>query len=324
MTLTCLEKVSLIALAAIGLRILLRVSVFVWKKLIAPSFGFGIDVRTQGKWAVVTGATDGIGRAYAEAFAEKGLDVVLVSRSLEKLEEVASEMKQRYGVEVQVVAADLTEGQAAFAKIAKATEGLEIAVVVNNAGASYEHPDLFINVTEECLAKILQLNVAAITGVARALLPQMFERKKGVLINMSSALAIIPAPYLAGYAASKAFIVKLSQDLAAEAEPRGVTVQCVIPGVVATKMSKIKKATWMAPTPEKFVESALKTIGLESCTTGYPPHLLVVAVALTLRCICEKGAVWLISRTMCTIRKRALDKKAREANVKPEPPLSVE
>lgn len=319
-----MEKVSLVALAAIGLRILLRVGIFVWKKLIAPSLGFGIDVRTQGRWAVITGATDGIGKAFAEAFAEKGLDIVLVSRSLEKLEEVAEEIKQRYGVEVQVVEADLTEGQASFAKIAKTTQGLEIAVVVNNAGASYEHPDLFINVPEECLATILQLNVAAITGVARALLPQMFERKKGVLINMSSALAVMPAPYLAGYAASKAFIVKLSQDLGAEAETHGVTVQCVIPGVVATKMSKIKRASWMAPTPEKFVESTLKTIGLESCTTGYPPHFLVVGFIQSLRCICEKGALWLISRTMCTIRKRALDKKARESNAKPQPPLSVE
>lgn len=113
-------------------------------------------------------------------------------------------------------------------------------MVVNNAGASYEHPELFTKVSEECFAKILQLNVAAITGVARALLPGMFERRKGVLINISSALAVIPSPYLSVYAASKAYIIKLSSDLAAEAESNGVTVQCVTPGPVATKMSKIK------------------------------------------------------------------------------------
>lgn len=113
-------------------------------------------------------------------------------------------------------------------------------MVVNNAGASYEHPDLFNNISEEHLTKILQLNVMAVTGVARALLPQMFQRRKGVLINISSILAQIPAPYLTGYAASKAYVVKLSQDLAVEAEPHGVTVQCINPGLVATKMSKIK------------------------------------------------------------------------------------
>lgn len=111
--------------------------------------------------------------------------------------------------------------------------------MVNNAGASYNHPELFTNVSEESIAQILQLNVASMTGVARALLPQMFERKKGILINISSATAVMPSPYLTVYAASKSYVIKLSEDLAAEAAPYGVTVQCIIPGPVATKMSKI-------------------------------------------------------------------------------------
>ncbi|XP_076179299.1 very-long-chain 3-oxoacyl-CoA reductase [Ptiloglossa arizonensis] len=312
MTLTCWEKISLVALAAIGIRILLRVSILVWKKLIAPSFGFGIDLKTQGRWAVITGATSGIGRAYAEQLAEKGLDVLLISRSQTKLESVATEIKERYNVDVRILEADLSEGQAVFAKIAKATEELEIAVVVNNAGASYEHPELFTNVTEDCIARILQINVAAVTGVARAVLPKMFERKKGVLINISSALAVIPSPYLAVYAASKAYVVKLSYDLAAEAERNGITVQCIIPGMVATKMSKIKKATWMAPSPKKFVESSLKTIGIESFTTGYLPHIFITGFVQAFRCVCEKGALWLISKTMCNIRARSLNKKNKQ------------
>ena len=310
MTLTCWEKLSLVALAAVGLRILLRVSVLVWKKLIAPSFGLGIDLRSQGRWAVITGATSGIGKAYAEQLAKKGLDIVLISRSLPKLEKVATAIKQQYGVQVRIVEADLTEGQAVYAKIAKATEELEIGVAVNNAGASYEHPELFTETSEECLAKILQLNVAAMTGVARALLPGMFERRKGVLINISSTLADMPSPYLSVYAASKAYVSKLSHDLTAEADSNGVTVQCVTPGLVATKMSKIKKATWMAPTPDKFVEASLKTVSIESYTTGYPPHFLLTAVVCGLRCVCEKGALWLITKTMCNIRARALNKKA--------------
>lgn len=311
--LTCWEKISLAILAAIGLRILLRISILVWKKLIGPSFGFGIDLTTQGKWALITGATSGIGKAYAEQFAKKGLDIVLVSRSLTKLEEVAAEIKQRYNVEVRIVEADLTEGQIVYAKVAKATEGLELAVVVNNAGASYDHPELFINLSEDRLATILQLNVAAVTGIARALLPRMIERRKGVLINISSAVAVMPAPYLAVYAASKAYIVKLSYDLAVEAESHGVTVQCITPGPVATKMSKIKKPTWMAPTADNFVKASLKTIGLELCTTGYPPHFLIVSFVHSLSCICEKGASWLISRITCTIRNRALAKQARKS-----------
>lgn len=119
----------MVVLAAIGLRFLLRVSVLAWKKLIGPSFGFGIDLRTQGKWAVITGATSGIGKAYAEQLAEKGLSIVLVSRTQAKLEQVAVEIKQRYGVEVRIVEADLTEGQVAYTRIAKATEELEVFVL---------------------------------------------------------------------------------------------------------------------------------------------------------------------------------------------------
>lgn len=113
-------------LGLFGLRILWRISVLVWKKLIGPNFGFGVDPTTQGKWAVITGATSGIGKAYAEQLAKKGLDIVLVSRSLSKLEEVAKEIKERYEVQVRIVDADLTKGQAVYAKIAKATEELEV------------------------------------------------------------------------------------------------------------------------------------------------------------------------------------------------------
>lgn len=126
MSLTCWEKITLVVVAAVGLRILIRASVFAWKKLIAPGLGLGVDVATQGKWALVTGATDGLGKAYAKALANKGLDVILVSRSIERLKEAASEIKQTYGVETRVIEADLTEGQAVYNKIAKAVEDLEV------------------------------------------------------------------------------------------------------------------------------------------------------------------------------------------------------
>lgn len=311
MSLTCWEKLAIVLLTAIGLRITVRATVLLWKKIVAPYLGLGIDLTTQGRWAVVTGATSGLGKAYAKAIAEQGLDIVLVSRSLSKLEETAAEIKQAYGVETRIVEADLSEGQSVYAKVAKATEELEVGVVVNNAGASYDYPELFIDVTEETIARILQLNVAAVTGIARVLLPGMMARGRGVLINISSTAGVIPSPYLSVYSASKAYITKLSGDLAAEAAPKGVTVQCIIPGPVATKMSKIKKPTWMAPMPEKFVDSALKTVGIESCTTGYPPHCLIIGIVNMLRCMCEKGALWLVTKTMLNIRGRAMRAKIK-------------
>lgn len=110
----------------VSLRILVKIVTLAWKKLIAPSLGFGIDLRTQGKWAVITGATDGLGKAFAKALAEKGMDIVLVSRSLSKLKDVAAEIERKYHVETRVVEADLTEGQMIYAEIAKATQELEV------------------------------------------------------------------------------------------------------------------------------------------------------------------------------------------------------
>ncbi|KAL6256850.1 hypothetical protein P5V15_011786 [Pogonomyrmex californicus] len=312
MALICWDKIFLVIIALVSLRIFIKFGILVWKKLVAPSLGFGIDLRTQGKWAVVTGATDGLGKAFAKALAKKGMDIVLISRSMSKLKEVAAEIERKYGVETRVVEADLTEGQAVYAEIGKATQDLEVGVLINNAGASYDLPELFTNVSEEVLARILQLNVAGVTGVARAVLPSMMERGKGVLINVSSTAAAIPSPYLSVYAASKAYIDKLSADLATEAALRGVTVQCILPGPVATKMSKIKRPTWMAPTPEKFVEASLRTVGIESRTTGYPPHSLIIGVVNALRYTCETGAVWLVAKTMLNIRRRALRKKMKK------------
>ncbi|KAF7998143.1 hypothetical protein HCN44_009541 [Aphidius gifuensis] len=293
-------------IVTIKLRIIIHLSVFIWKKLIAPSIGLGLDVATQGRWAVVTGATDGIGKAFAEALAAKGLDIVLVSRSLEKLENVSTEIKAAYGVSTKIVEADLTEGQQVYDKIAKAIDKLEIGVLVNNAGVGYNLLETFNNVSEELIANLLQVNIAATTFITKIILPGMVKRKKGVVINISSTSAAIPSPYLSVYAASKAFVDKLSADLAAEAAPHGVTVQCVLPGPVATKMIKKKQGTWMAPTPKIFVNACLKTVGIESRTTGYLPHYLIVGIFDSLNYICEKIAVWFASKIAINIRNRTL------------------
>jgi len=120
------EKIFMLIIALISLRIFVKIGILAWKKLIAPSLGFGINLPTQGKWAVITGATDGLGKAFAMTLAEKGMDIVLVSRSLSKLKDVAAEIEQKYHVETRVVEADLTEGQMVYTEIGKATQDLEV------------------------------------------------------------------------------------------------------------------------------------------------------------------------------------------------------
>lgn len=120
------ETIILMIIAFPILRLLLKAGILVWKKLVAPSLGLAIDIRTQGRWAVVTGATDGLGKAFAKAFAKQGLDVVLISRSMSKLKEAAAEIEQEYRVETRIIEADLTEGQVVYADIGKATQDLEV------------------------------------------------------------------------------------------------------------------------------------------------------------------------------------------------------
>ncbi|KAF7407497.1 hypothetical protein HZH66_002034 [Vespula vulgaris] len=311
--LTCRKKISWIILITLGLNIFIKGSHFVWKKILAPNLGLAIDLTKQGRWGVITGATDGIGKAFAMALASKGLDIVLISRSLIKLKCVETEIKERYGVKTRIVVADLTEGQEVYSKIAKATEELEVGILINNAGMNSDYPELFVKMSEEILNKILQLNVVSLTIITGIILPDMIKRRKGVIINISSIAGMnLVCPYLTTYAATKAYIIKFTSNLAAEVAQSGITVQCIAPGPVATKMIKIKKSTWMIPTADKFVEATLKTVGIEILTTGYLPHYLLYKFIETLTWIYKKGIIRLITKIFLKHKKRFLRKMIKE------------
>lgn len=141
--------------------------------------------------------------------------------------------------------------------------------------------------------------------MCKIVMPGMVKQKKGVVINISSTAAKIPSPLLTVYGASKAFVEKFSTDLATEYRLHGITVQCLLPGYVATKMSKIRKSTWMAPTPEDYVLHALKTTGIRDKCTGYYPHSLLVTVIYCIQYFSPKCATFIITQVMETLRKRA-------------------
>ena len=132
-------------------------------------------------------------------------------------------------------------------------QDLDIGVLVNNVGMSYEHPQELLELSSTYVDTLINLNIVSLNAMTRIVLPQMVERKKGAIINISSFLAAIPSPLLSVYSASKSYVDLISQGMAKEYSSKGITVQCVLPGYVTSKLSKIRRPSLTVPTPNAFV-----------------------------------------------------------------------
>lgn len=184
--------------------------------------------------ALVTGASTGIGAAYAHRLARRGHDLVLVARDQGRLDAVAAHIRQEAGVSVDVVPADLTE-PAELARVeAHLANDARIGLLVNNAGAAanggFAAPDL------DAWERLIRLNVVALTRLTGAVVPRFLARGDGAIINVASILAVAPEVPLGIYAATKAYVLSLSQALAAELGPRGLYVQAVLPAATRTEI----------------------------------------------------------------------------------------
>lgn len=195
-----------------------------------------------------------------------------------------------------------------YHEIDKQLTGLEIGILVNNVGMSYPYPEYFLDTKDkdELYTNLINCNIVSVTNMCKIVMPGMVDRRRGVVINVSSTAAQIPSPLLTVYSASKAYVDKFSADLQSEYLKYGITVQCLLPGYVATNMTKIRSSTWMAPSPKKYVGEALKTVGVCHRTTGYFPHTLLVMVVHLIDAISPSLSRWIVIRTMENIRSRAL------------------
>jgi 17beta-estradiol 17-dehydrogenase / very-long-chain 3-oxoacyl-CoA reductase len=235
-------------------------------------------LRKSGEWAIVTGATDGIGKAYANELAKDGLNIMLVSRSMEKLHVVADDIGSRYGVQTRIVACDFTKTDI-YDNLEKEINNLStIACLVNNVGMSYPHFDAFATadfLTIEFIEQLIACNMNSMACMTRIVLPRMLKQStlSPAIINVGSFSGLIPMPFLSLYGASKAFVVHFTEVLYQELGETNIILQAVCPSLVSTKMSKVKPRLFV-PTPEAYVSSALSMIGVETITLGYLPHAL--------------------------------------------------
>jgi uncharacterized protein len=184
---------------------------------------------------LVTGASAGIGEALARRFAREGFALVLVARRVDKLDALAARLAAGNGVKCSVIGADLSAPDAAQ-RLATALKrrGIEIDVLVNNAGV-LEH-GAFVELPAAAQQAMIALNVQGLTAMLSAFLPGMVRRGHGRVLNVASIAAFQPIPSLATYAATKAFVLSLTESLSEELSGSGVSVTALCPGITATGM----------------------------------------------------------------------------------------
>lgn len=211
----------------------------------------------------MTGASSGIGEAFARRLAKEGLSLVLVARRSAALERLASALRTAHGIETRVVTLDLsTEG--AIAALVAHVGDRDVGLVVSNAGTG--HPGAFVKSDPDAERAVIRLNVTSPMELARAFAPRLVARKRGGIIFVSSAMAFQGTPYMANYAATKAYLLVLGESLHEELKPNGVDVVVVAPGATDTPGKNLHPIDyaklpidWMSP--EVVVDSALGSLG---------------------------------------------------------------
>jgi len=222
--------------------------------------------RWRGKWAIVTGASAGIGWALADQLAAGGANLVLTARRVDRLQKLAADLSQKHGVKTEVFAADLTHSEAPddvleFTK----TKGIETELLVNNAGfGAFGYVQ---DIPLEKLLEMVQVNCAAVVHLTRLFIPAMVERKHGDILIVASTASFQPVPFNSVYAATKAFDLLFAEGIAEEVRKFGVRVCALCPGPTTTEFQQVAH---QPDRPMKVNETAEKVarVGLEALAAG--------------------------------------------------------
>ncbi|KAJ3040889.1 hypothetical protein HDV00_010349 [Rhizophlyctis rosea] len=263
-----------------------------------------------GAWAVVTGASAGIGREFALQLADKGFNVFIMARREDRLNELADEIKEKHAdLEVEVHPFDFVDAtHEDYDDLAKAFEPKEITILVNNVGINQPFPQAFADEHPDLLTNIVHVNCTAQVRITRLIFPQMVASHRGLVLNIGSVAGLFPNAFLSVYSGTKAFLRNWSRALCMEGEAMGVEVQHCKTYYVSTAMSKMKP-NHLAPMPREYVRSVLRTAGQYEDEAPFPMHMWF---AWAIDHVIPEGALIVKAYELNVgIRERALKRKAR-------------
>jgi short-subunit dehydrogenase len=246
-----------------------------------------------GPWAVVTGASDGIGKAFADELAREGFSLLLIARRRDVLESLAEKYRANYGIMCEVLACDLARPEA-MSQIEAATEGRDAGLLVAAAGFGSSGEFLSNSVEDELL--MVDVNCRAVMALAHKFGQRFANRGQGGIVLLSSLLAFQGVPGAANYAATKAYIQSLGEGLGREMAPKGVDVLSVAPGPINSGFARRANLTYsMSQSPMVVAQQALKALGKKGTVR---PGYLAKALEVSLSMLPRRGRVRIMQQVM--------------------------
>ena len=249
-------------------------------------------------WAVVTGASGGLGEAYARELASQGSNVVLVARSTDKLERLAGELAGRHGVDTRVLPCDLADATER-ARLIETLDTIDIHTLVNNAG--FGSMGMLGELERGRITSEVELNVVALTELTHAVIPRMVANGRGAVINVASSAAFQPIPGMATYAATKSYVLSFSSALWGELAGTGVRVLCICPGPTETSFfdnAGNGDAMVRRRRPEQVVASTFKALraGKPYVVDGLGNKMLAQMTRFLPTAVIVRAATWVAKR----------------------------
>jgi short-subunit dehydrogenase len=226
--------------------------------------------------AIVTGASSGIGKVYADRLAARGYDLILVARRADRLQKIAADLQESFPIRAEVLVADLAEPTGLSATIEKIASDSSVSLLVNNAGYSILKP--LAETPSESFTNMIALNITALTALSKAALIRFQERGSGTIVNIGSGVGFAPLSMVPVYGPTKAYVLQFTQILQQQVAGTGVRVQLVVPGAVISEGWDVAGGASLDPLDPKLVMTTEDCV--DAALTGLDRGELITAPSL--------------------------------------------